>query len=440
MWPLSRSKSKGLLAEEERLAGETSSVAPAVRQEKLRRPKVRTFSSLRHRNFRYLWTGNFFNNGANWLQQVTIGWLVWDLSHSAFLVGTVGGFRAVPFLVVGPWAGVMADRMDRRKLVLLSQGLLATCAFLFALLVLSGRVQVWHAFLYITLSGVAHSILQPVRQALVANTVPKEDLGNAYALNVVTITSSRFLLPAVGGLLVGAFGFKVNFFVESMLYLVLALLIIPMRTPYREASKAHHASALTDLKEGVKYVWKDKPMLQLIVMSFIPNFLVQPCLYLLPVFAGAVLHRGPEIYGILLSINGIGGLTAALVIASFGFILKKGLASLLMLTVAAFGAIMLGQSHWLLLSMLAVALIGFGQSTFRTSNGTLIQTLVPDGLRGRVMSVYHFDHGFTPLASFGIGLFAEFYTPTGAVTVVGMIGLALSIYFLLAFHRVRQLA
>ena len=421
------------------MAGETSTTAPVDRPAQSRRPRVRTFSSLRHRDFRYLWTGNLFNNGANWLQQVTVGWLVWDLSHSAFLVGTVGGFRAVPFLLVGPWAGVMADRVDRRKLILLSQSLLAASAFLFALLVVSGQVQVWHAFVYITVSGVAHSILQPVRQALVANTVPKEDLGNAYALNVVTITSSRFVLPAIGGVLIGAFGFTVNFFVESALYLVLALLIIPMHTPYREQSRHRHASALADLKEGVRYVWQDKPILQLIVMSFIPNFLVQPCLYLLPVFAGAVLHRGPEIYGTLLSINGIGGLMAAIVIASFGFILKKGLASLLMLTVATIGAIMLGLSHWLLLSILAVALIGFSQSTFRTSNGTLIQTLVPDSLRGRVMSVYHFDHGFTPLASFLIGLFADFYSPTGAVTVVGMIGLVLSIYFLLAFHRVRQL-
>ena len=421
------------------MAGETSTTAPVDRPAQSRRPRVRTFSSLRHRDFRYLWTGNLFNNGANWLQQVTVGWLVWDLSHSAFLVGMVGGFRAVPFLLVGPWAGVMADRVDRRKLILLSQSLLAASAFLFALLVVSGQVQVWHAFVYITVSGVAHSILQPVRQALVANTVPKEDLGNAYALNVVTITSSRFVLPAIGGVLIGAFGFTVNFFVESALYLVLALLIIPMHTPYREQSRHRHASALADLKEGVRYVWQDKPILQLIVMSFIPNFLVQPCLYLLPVFAGAVLHRGPEIYGTLLSINGIGGLTAAIVIASFGFILKKGLASLLMLTVATIGAIMLGLSHWLPLSILAVALIGFSQSTFRTSNGTLIQTLVPDSLRGRVMSVYHFDHGFTPLASFLIGLFADFYSPTGAVTVVGMIGLVLSIYFLLAFHRVRQL-
>ena len=404
-----------------------------------RLPRLRTFSSLRNRDYRYLWTGNLFNNGANWLQQLTVGWLVWDLSHSPFLVGTVGGFRALPFLVVGPWAGVMADRLDRRKLVLASQTMLATSAFLFALLVASGRVEVWHAFVYIAVSGVAHSILQPVRNALVANTVPKEDLGNAFALHAMSITSSRFVWPAIGGVVVARFGFTANFFIESALYMVLALLIIPMRTPYREESNARHTSAIADLKDGVRYVWKDKPILQLIVMSFIPNFFVQPCLYLLPVFAGAVLGRGPEVFGTLLSTNGAAGFAATLFIASFGFILTKGNASLVALIVASMGAIILGQSHWLLLSMLAVTLIGVGQTTFRTSNGTLIQALVPDDLRGRVLSIYHFDHGFTPLASFIIGVFAELYTATGAVTVVGALSLGLSIYFLVGFRRVRRL-
>jgi hypothetical protein len=193
------------------------------------------------------------------------------------------------------------------------------------------------------------------------------------------------------------------------------------------------------LKEGLRYVWKDRPILQLIVMSFIPNFFVQPCIHLLPVFAGAVLNRGPEVFGTLLSVNGIAGFAATVIIASFGFIFKKGLASLLTLSLASLGAILLGLSHWLPLSMLAVAIIGFGLTTFRTSNGTLIQTLAPDAMRGRVQSIYHFDHGFTPLASFIIGVFAEIYTAPGAVTAVGAASLALSVWFLIAFHRIRQL-
>ena len=405
-----------------------------------RRGRLRTFSSLQNnRDYRFLFAGNLFNNGANWLQQLTVGWLVWELSHSPFLVGTVGGFRAVPFLVIGPWAGVLADRIDRRRLVLISQTLLAISALLFALLVVSGQVQVWHAFSYITISGIAHSILQPVRSALVANTVSKPDLGNAYALHAMSITSSRFVWPAIGGMLVAAYGFNVNFFIESAMYIALAILVVPMRTPYREEPKAHDSSSLTDLKEGLRYVWKDKPILQLIIMSFVPNFFVQPCLYLLPVFAGAILNRGPEIFGVLLSTNGVAGFSATLIIATFGFILKKGMAGLLALILASLGAILLGLSHWLPLSLLAVSLIGFALTTFRTSNGTMIQTLAPDELRGRIQSIYHFDHGFTPLASFVIGLFAEFYTPSSAVVVVGTISLAVSLYFLVAFGRIRQL-
>lgn len=421
------------------MAGETRSTTAQERQPRRRIGRIRTFSSLRNRDYRFLWVGNTFNNGANWLQQLTVGWLVWDLSHSPFLVGTVGGLRAFPFLIVGPLAGVMADRLDRRKLVLACQAGLATSALLFALLVASGQVQVWHAFAYIIISGTAHSILQPTRAALIANTVPREDLPNAFALQSMSVTSSRFVWPAIGGILVGAYGFTINFFVESALYIVLALLIIPVRTPYREQSSRRHASGLADMKEGMVYVWRDRLMLQLILLSFIPNLLVQPCIHLLPVFAGEVLDRGPEIFGTLLSANGVAGFSATVVIASVGFILGKGQASLLTLVMSSVGVILLGLSHWLFLSVIAVVIIGFAGSTFRTSNNTLVQTLVPDSLRGRVQSIYHLDHGLTPLASFFIGLLAEFFTPTRAVTAVGIVSLALSLYFLLAFPRVRQL-
>jgi MFS family permease len=370
---------------------------------------------------------------------LTVGWLVWDLSGSPFLVGTVGGFRALPFLLIGPMAGVLADRLDRRKLVLLSQAMLATAAIVFAMVVASGQVQVWHCFAYIALSGVAHSILQPVRSALVANTVPKEDLPNAFALHAMTITSSRLVWPAIGGLLVAAFGFTVNFLVESVLYIILAVMIIPMRTPYRENNLRHHNSPWTDLKDGVKYVAKDKPILQLILMSFVPNFFIQPCIHLLPAFVGAVLNRGPEILGALLSVNGGFGFAATVVIATFGYALGKGRTCLLALILGSVATIILGQSHWLPLTMVAVSLLGYGLSTFRTGSGTLIQTLAPDDLRGRIQSIYHLDHGLTPLASFIIGAFAEFYTPTGAVTVVGIVALVVSIYFLVFFPIIRRL-
>ena len=422
------------------MARDTAQTSPPPVRPRPTRGRIQTFSSLRNRDYRFLWTGNLFNNGANWLQQLTVGWLVWDLSASPFLVGAVGGFRAVPFLVIGPIAGVLADRLDRRKLVIVSQTMLASAALAFAFVVWSGRVEIWHAFLYIAISGIAHSVLQPVRSALVANTVPREDLANAFALHAMTITSSRLVWPAIGGYLVGMFGFTVNFFVESFLYVTLAVMVIPMRTPYREDTpRSRHSSPFSDLADGIKYVARDKPILQLIVMSFIPNFLLQPCIYLLPVFVGDVLKRGPEILGTLLSINGGFGFAATVVIATFGYVLGKGKTSLIALVLASIAGIMLGQSQWLALTIAAVSLMGYGMSSFRTANMTLVQLLAPDDLRGRIQSIYHLDHGLTPLASFIIGAFAEFYSPAAAVTAVGVLALGLSIYFLLAFSRIRKL-
>jgi MFS family permease len=434
------------------VAQETHSRKPTEGAGPSKGPRVRTFLSLRNRDYRLLWSGNLFNSGANWLQQATVGWLMWELTKSPLLVGSVAGFRALPFLVVGPFSGVLADRVDRKKLVLFSQALLALSALLFAILVAWGYpeggqeagesvLKKWHIFVYVTISGVAHAILQPVRSALVANTVRKEDLGNAYALQSMAVTSSRLVLPAVGGVLIATFGFKVNFFVESAMYIVLALLVIPMRTPYREqAGRGHHGSTFADLKEGVRYVWTDKPIMQLLVLSFIPNFFVQPSIHLLPVFAGAVLNRGPETFGALLSINGLAGFSATLVVASFGFILNKGLTTLVMLMVSSVGVILLGLSQWLPMTVLAVCLIGFGQTVFRTSNNTLVQTLSPDALRGRIQSIYHLDHGLTPLAGFIIALLADEFTPRWAVTGVGLASLVLSVYFVASFRRIRQLA
>lgn len=184
---------------------------------------------------------------------------------------------------------------------------------------------------------------------------------------------------------------------------------------------------------------RDKPILLLIVMSMVPNFFIQPCLHLMPVFVGAVLNRGPEILGALLSVNGGFGFAATVVIATFGYTLGKGRTCLLALILGSIAAIILGQSHWLPLTMVAVSLLGYALSTFRTGTGTLIQTLAPDNLRGRIQSIYHLDHGLTPLASFIIGVFAEFYSPTGAVTVVGLVALGVSIFFLAAFRRIRNL-
>ena len=196
-----------------------------------------------------------------------MGWLVRDLtagsSASSLLVVTVGAINTLPGLVVGPWAGVLGDRVDRRKLLMGIQTFMAFNAGSFALLVLSGQVEVWHAYTYVVLSGVFRSFAMPLRQALIANTVPREALGNALAANVLTITSSRLVGPVFGGILIATLGFFWNFGLEALFYVCMVLSLLPMKTPYSERrASGERKSPVADLKEGIQYIWRGERTIQ----------------------------------------------------------------------------------------------------------------------------------------------------------------------------------
>ena len=273
-----------------------------------------------YKDFRYLWIGNFFTVGAQWIQILTVGWLVLQLTDgNAFLTGTAVGIRTLPVLLIGPWAGVLADRVDRRKLVMVTQVYMAISAVIFALMVLAtdldvqpvtGFLQWWHAFIYMGVSGIAHSIVQPVRQTMVPNTVPLRDLGKALALNGMAHPSMRIVGPAIGGLLIATLGFNWNFFIEAGFYVTIVLIYLPMKLPYREERLATNASLLSSMKEGLAYVVKEQTILQLIVMAFIPNLVFQPVVFVLPIFTTEVLGRGADAGGMLAAAVGAGGIVA----------------------------------------------------------------------------------------------------------------------------------
>jgi MFS family permease len=409
-----------------------------------------TFYTVRlYKDFRLLWAGNFFAVGAQWLQFLSIGWLVLKLTDgNALLTGTSVGIRGLPVLVIGPWAGVLADRIDRRKLVIATELCMAVAAALFAFLVfvsdvdaetLSGPLRWWHPFVYMVISGIAHAIIQPVRQAMVANTVPRQDLANALALNGMAHPTMRIVGPAVGGLLIATLGFKWNFFLEAVGYLAIVLLLMRVKLRYREEGTGRHSSLLRSMGEGIRYVAREKSILQLIVMSMIPNFVFQPLTFLLPVFTSQVLHRGADAGGILAAAVGGGGIVAAVLIATLGFGFRKGMATVAGLIGGCVFVLLFAQSHWYLVSIVFLAGLGFCQYVFRVGNSTLLQTIVPDALRGRVMSIYMLDHGLTPLAVLLISLLVHFWNPQAAFTVIGGLSLFLAVLQALAFKRARQL-
>ena len=406
-----------------------------------RRPRLQTFSSLKSIDFRLIWAGSIFDNLALWLQFITLSWLVWNLTESASLSGAAAGLRGLPTLVIGPWAGVLADRVDRRKLVMFLQMFLAVVAVFFASLVATGSVQVWHVFAYASVSAVCFAFIMPARQSLIANTVPPENMGNAFALSAMTVTVNRLAGGLLGGLLITTVGIQWNFFVEAGAYVGTVLLLIPMKTPYQQASTARFSSVMANFKDGFRYIWRDnRIILHLIVLGLILNVVFIPIPALLPAYTSIVLTADASVGGYLLAAQGVGGITATVAIASLGFVINKGNLGLICLVLGSISVIVLAQSQWLTLSIAMLIVLGISQSTFIVSTQTLIQSMVPDTLRGRITSIYMLEFGLGPIAIVLIGILMDLTTVPGALTIVASVSLALSLVFLAAFKQVRGLA
>ena len=328
-------------------------------------------------------------------------------------------------------------------MVLVVQSSLAVVVLVFATGVhlgyVVGYVGILYAMLFTVITGILHSVVQPVRQAMVANTVPREDLWNAIALNSISGNVARVVGPGLGGVLIAWLGPAVNFYIEGVFYVLMALAIFPIALPYREEMTAARASVLANLKQGFRYVVTEQRVLRLLLVVCISDILIAPIIHMMPVIADDVLGHGSEVYGFLVLATGIGGIIATISFASMGNAFRQGSIGLMALMLLSGSAIMLGLSTWLWVSLAAMFGLGFFRLVFKINNNTLVQSTIPDSLRGRVMSIYHLDHGLTPLASMTLGLLAEFWQANLVVAGVGLLSLALAIYAFLAFSDVRKM-
>ena len=335
----------------------------------------------------------------------------------------------------------MGDRLDRRKIVMATMAVMAVAALGFSWVIRMGLVEWWHAYLYVLLGGLSTTISQPIRQALIANTVPRESFGNAYATNVLTITGTRIIGPFIGGFLIATLGFAWNFTVEAALYAATVLVLLPMKTPYSHTRTIAETSIFADLKEGLRFIFRrEKTIFNLIALGLIPNVVLHPTWFLLPLFTADVLHMGADVGGILLAATGVGGLIAGLTIASIGFVFPRGRLVLGMVVASSISVILFAQSQWLVLAIVVIGLMAFFQAAFRTTNGTLIQGLTPDELRGRVTSLQSYNSGFVVLSSMLIGWMVDMTNVTFGIMAVGAAGLGLSILAMATLKRVRTLA
>jgi MFS family permease len=418
---------------------EFSELVEAPVESTRQRFRLQTFSSLRHTDFRYLCSGTFMMSAGQWIQQVTLGWLVYDLTGNSMLLGSLNGLRALPFLVTGPMAGVAADRMDRKRLLLRTQWVLIVTAVLMGALVASGLLYVWHVFVFTLITGIAWTFTEPVRQSMIPSLVPKEDLANAIALNSGGFNLMKIIGPALGGLMIALFGAGGNFFVQAVAYSGVLLMIYWMHVP-PTSEVARRSSAMANLKEGFAYVWSTPAVLALMTLAYVPRIFAVPYQTLMPVFQKDVLKVGPEGLGILMAAPGVGAVISVLLLASLGNSLRRqGLFLVGSIIILGFFLILFSQITYFPLALISLVLVGIFQMLFLASTNTILQMIVPDELRGRVMSLYMLDRGFMPIGAMFAGVTAHFIGAPLTVATMGAVVVVLAVLVAWRVPAIRSL-
>ena len=359
------------------------------------------------------------------------------------LVLSVSAINTLPGLVVNPITGVLGDRLDRRKLCIVVQAASAVLALGFAFMIASGYVRPWHAYAYVLISGSFLAITQPMQQVLISNTVPRESLVNAYAVNTLTITGTRVFGPFVGGLLILTLGYFWNFALEATLYLGVVLMLLPMRTQYTTTEPPHgrtRFSPLGDIKDGLRHLWRNqREVLEIAVLSVIPNTILHPVWFLLPLFTIEVLQAHADMGGYLLAITGVGGLLSTLAIATWGLPFRRGYILFGAAALSSLSTILFAFSSWLWAAFTVLAAMSFFQAYFRTTQGTLVLTIVPDRFRARTMALLAYERSFLVGVSVLVGVFADFSSASMAILALGALGLMVTLGCFATLRRVRAL-
>ncbi len=390
-----------------------------------------TFSAFKYRNFRLLWISTLFISGGNWVQQITLGWLALELSGSALKVGIVLGLRAGPMLLA-PISGAIVDRLDRRKLLLVDQFILAALALIFASLVLSDVVVMWHLYAFSAGTGIAWSINNPVRQTLVGNSVPRHTLMNAVALNSMAFNSTRIFGPAAGGLLITFFGPGINFLIQGIFYVAVMIMMFPFRAEYEtDHSAVKDESILMNVREGFRYVLNNRTALTIILVTLIPTLTMMSfVMTLMPVYAVEVLGQEQGegwVLGLLLTATGIGGFLGTLLLAAFSNIKSKGKLIISGLFISSISILLVSQVNVLWMSMVILIFIMGAQMVVMTTNNSVLQMTTPDHMRGRVIGVYMMDIGMMPLGGLIAGTIADLFSVQAALITGSSVALILVI-------------
>jgi len=380
-----------------------------------------TLRALRHRNFQLFFSGQLISLIGTWMQNIAQAWLVYRLTGSSFLLGAVGFAGQIPVFLIAPFGGTMADRHNRQRVVIATQTAAMLLALVLAALTLTGRVQVWHIFGLSALQGVVNAFDIPARQAFLVDMVGKEDLMNAIALNSSMFNGARIVGPAIAGVLVASIGEGWCFFANGISYIavIIGLLLMRVQAPGKLAGRG---SPLEHILEGFRFAVSTGPIRAILLLLGLVSLVGMPYAVLMPVFADKILHGGARGLGILMGATGVGALLGALTLASRSGL--SGLGRWISLSCAGFGVFLVAfsLSRYFWLSAAVLVPVGFCMMLEMSSSNTLIQAMVPDQLRGRVMAMYSMM--FMGMAPFGALMGGTLADRLGAPITVAMGGVA----------------
>lgn len=396
--------------------------------------------ALRHRNYRLFFGGQSVSLIGTWMTRIATSWLVYRLTGSAMLLGLVGFAGQLPTFLLAPFAGVWVDRLNRHRVLVVTQVLAMLQSFALALLALTGRITAWEILWLNAFQGLINAFDMPARQAFVVEMVTdRSDLSNAIALNSSMVNMARLVGPSIAGVIIAAVGEGYCFLIDGFSYLaVIASLLLMQLAAVAPVERGKNV--LADLKEGWRYVTGFAPVRDVLLLLCLSSLMGMPYMVLMPIFAGQILHGGPHTLGFLMGATGVGALTGAVLLAARRSVL--GLGRVIPLAAAAFGAGLIGfaLSRWLWLSFVLMFVVGLGMMQQMASSNTILQTISPDDKRGRVMSYYTVAIvGMMPFGSLLSGWLAARVGAPLALAIGGACCLAGAGLFSLRLGRIREL-
>lgn len=398
--------------------------------------------ALESRNYRLFFAGQLVSLVGTWLTRVATGWLVYRLTHSALLLGVVGFAGQIPTFLAAPLAGVLADRWNRHRVLVVTQVLSMFQSLAMAYFALRGTIAVHHIIVLAILQGLINALDMPARQAFVVDMVEKrEHLSNAIALNSTLVNGARLLGPAVGGVLIAAFGEGWCFFIDGISYIAVVVALLAMRVNPRMRERRTDSRVLHELREGFRYAFGFRPIRSILILMALVSLAGVPYTALMPIFAEDVLHGGPKLLGFLMAASGVGALGGALYLASRRSVV--GLGRVILWSSGLFGAglVVFALSRHVALSIAAMLVTGAAMILEMASSNTVLQTVVEDEMRGRVMSFFLMSFmGMVPIGTLLSGWLADRLDVTRTVMIGGVMCVGGALWFARELPHIRRLA